>query len=546
MNLLRERVWLRRQSIGLPWVTILFAMSHVFSGSAAVGNLAAWGDGTGTFPSGLTNLMGIAANRSPAIFLRSDGTVVGQTGLSNVAAIGAGYIHGLAARSNGTVAAWGSSLYGETTIPTDLTNAIAVAGGYYDSLALKNDGTVTAWGYNWWGACNVPSGLSNVVAIAAGYYQSLALKRDGRVVAWGYDHQGQQVVPAGLSNVVAIAAGENFDLALKSDGKVVAWGLTESGQTSLPSNLSNVVAIAAGDHHGLALKNDGTVVAWGYNTAGQTNVPLGLSNVVAIAAGGYHSLALTNNGTPSIAWQPLSKQVYSGSTTTLGVGAVGAATLAYQWQFNGADIEAATNSALILTNLQTSDEGDYRVVVTNVLGAITSAVAHLGVLVSVPIISGQPMNKVTVSGTNVAFTVNAEGSQPISYQWQFNGSDLPNETNASLVLTKVRPSNAGNYRAVVINLYDSAITTNATLTILPFRFAVTTGIPLFPEMRTNGFRMRLDAVPADATNVLIYASTNCLNWEPIASGLPFLGLFSFTDRAATNLPLRFYRAEARY
>ena len=44
------------------------------------------------------------------------------------------------------------------------------------------------------------------------------------------------------------------------------------------------------------------------------------------------------------------------------------------------DLADCTNAALVLTNVQTSHAGDYRVVVTNADGAATSDVAHLTVL----------------------------------------------------------------------------------------------------------------------------------------------------------------------
>ncbi|MCX6902202.1 MAG: hypothetical protein NTW03_01725 [Verrucomicrobia bacterium] len=51
----------------------------------------------------------------------------------------------------------------------------------------------------------------------------------------------------------------------------------------------------------------------------------------------------------------------------------------YQWQFNDVDLPGANSSVLILTDLQASNEGLYRVVVTNAAGSVTSAVAELTV-----------------------------------------------------------------------------------------------------------------------------------------------------------------------
>ncbi len=87
---------------------------------------------------------------------------------------------------------------------------------------------------------------------------------------------------------------------------------------------------------------------------------------------------------PVIINQPQTQAVASGATATFTVGASGTAPLAYQWQRNlgagFADLADCTNAVLVLSNAQTWDATDYRVVVTNLSGARTSAVAHFYVL----------------------------------------------------------------------------------------------------------------------------------------------------------------------
>ena len=58
------------------------------------------------------------------------------TGLANVVAIAAGIFHNLALKNNGTVVAWGDNSRGQTNVPTGLSNVVAVAAGDYHSLAL--------------------------------------------------------------------------------------------------------------------------------------------------------------------------------------------------------------------------------------------------------------------------------------------------------------------------------------------------------------------------------------------------------------------------
>ncbi len=80
--------------------------------------------------------------------------------------------------------------------------------------------------------------------------------------------------------------------------------------------------------------------------------------------------------------QPENQSAPIGGTATFTVTASGAGPLAYQWQFDGATLAGATNSMLSLTNVQPAQAGAYTVVVTNRVGAVTSAPARLTVLVA--------------------------------------------------------------------------------------------------------------------------------------------------------------------
>src|SRR4029079_6990212 len=109
------------------------------------------------------------------------------TGLTNIVAVAAGRTHGLALRELGAVTAWTwnpTDAPGLTNVPPNATtNVIAIAAGDDFSLALLRGGTVLGWGRG--AAAHVPDGLFNVTAIAAGPHRALALKSDGTVTEWG-------------------------------------------------------------------------------------------------------------------------------------------------------------------------------------------------------------------------------------------------------------------------------------------------------------------------------------------------------------------------
>ena len=84
-----------------------------------------------------------------------------------------------------------------------------------------------------------------------------------------------------------------------------------------------------------------------------------------------------------------------------------------------------------------------------------------------PVILTQPTGRTTYVSSNVTFNVLASGDPPLGYQWRFNGDPIPGRTNASLTLTGVQFSDIGNYSVTVGNVFGTATSSNAFLTVLP-------------------------------------------------------------------------------
>jgi hypothetical protein len=63
------------------------------------------------------------------------------------------------------------------------------------------------------------------------------------------------------------------------------------------------------------------------------------------------------------------------------------------------------------------------------------------------------------------FTVGVTGgSQPFTYQWAINGTNIDGATNMSLVISNVSAANVGIYTVTVANSFQSVISSGATLT----------------------------------------------------------------------------------
>lgn len=82
---------------------------------------------------------------------------------------------------------------------------------------------------------------------------------------------------------------------------------------------------------------------------------------------------------PVIVTQPSSQLATAGTTATFLVAAAGSPPLSYQWSFDGTSIAGATNATLILPGVQSTNSGNYSVVVANNQGAVTSSNALLTV-----------------------------------------------------------------------------------------------------------------------------------------------------------------------
>ncbi len=506
-------------------------------------------------------------------------------GLANVVSVAAGSSHSLALRADGTVVGWGNNYSGQTNIPAGLSNVVAIAAGGNHNLALKAGGTVVSWGNNVYHQTDVPAGLSNVTAVAGGGGHSLALKSDGTVVAWGDNSEGQTAIPVGLSNVVSIAAGTAHSLALRSDGTVIAWGWNSKNQANVPSVLKNVTAIAGGAYQSLALVHEGppqivggpqsqevsygsnavlSVTAMGWEPlsyrwyrdrvalsdtgrfAGTATATLTISNaqfsdigtytvVVSNALGSVISTgALLNVASPPfITSQSATNQtVRAGTDLMFSASADGTPPLSRQWFFNGNMLAGKTNSSFALTNAQPGDSGIYALLVTNSYGS-TQAVFSLTVTDSPPYILRQPYqddqgvivsNLVVAVGASATVRVIAKGSLPLSYQWRFNGADLPGATNAALTLNQLKYEQTGFYNVVVSNPFGQIISGKVSVSVL--QVLVWSNLPF--NMPTN--------VPPDFTNAVAVAAGNYHVLALKADGRVATWANHYYAALATNVP----------
>jgi hypothetical protein len=84
------------------------------------------------------------------------------------------------------------------------------------------------------------------------------------------------------------------------------------------------------------------------------------------------------------------------------------------------------------------------------------------------VIYSQPVSQTVVRDHTASFAVGAYSTHgyPVSYQWRFNGNQIPYAINSSYQITNVQPANAGTYSVMVWDSFSSALSAPATLTVL--------------------------------------------------------------------------------
>jgi hypothetical protein len=105
-----------------------------------------------------------------------------------------------------------------------------------------------------------------------------------------------------------------------------------------------------------------------------------------------------------------------------------------------------------------------------------------------PTIVTHPQSQQAAEGSNVTFTVVANGTAPLAYQWRRNNVNIPGATSSSYTLFNVDAGDQASYRCLVSNSAGSALSNSGALTV-------------FPDCNGNGI--------SDATDVSSGASDDC-------------------------------------
>jgi hypothetical protein len=386
----------------------------------------------------------------------------------------------------------GSIIPGATASSYTIVHVQTTDAGVYSVDVTNAGGTVTSSGATL--TVNVPAGITTQPlsrAVLVGQNASFSVQASSTAplsYQWRFNGtalSGATSSALTLTNVQTTNAGSYTVVVSNPYGSVVSAVATltvnvPAGIATQPSSQTATQGLNA-TFSVVASGTEPLSYRWRFNgtaLSGATNSVLTLSNVQTNQGGSYTVVVTNSWGSVTsamatltvlvpagIATQPQSQAVVVGLSATFFVTASGTEPLSYQWRFNGTALSGATSSALTLSNVQTTNAGSYTVAVTNSSGSVTSAVATLTVYVR-PRITTQPLSQMVTQGLNATFSVVASGTAPLSYQWQFCGTDVAGATNATLVVTNVQLVQAGNYGVTVTNPWGMAASAPALLTVV--------------------------------------------------------------------------------
>ena len=176
---------------------------------------------------------------------------------------------------------------------------------------------------------------------------------------------------------------------------------------------------------------------------------------------------------PAISTQPQSQTNWVGATVTFTVLASGTEPLAYQWErdtgfLDFSDLAGCTATSLYLTNVQPADAVNYRVVVTNAHGAVTSAVARLSVIPLPTVQFSASLCHVAEYAGGVTLTVlrSGDSSGPVSVD--FATANITATAGADYVVTNGTlffPANVNRQNLTVPILNDGLVENTETFRV---------------------------------------------------------------------------------
>lgn len=209
-------------------------------------------------------------------------------------------------------------------------------------------------------------GGTNVFTNAAGLFRPYLARLNSR----GQIDPGFEVDPGLIERTIGVGAA-----AVQLDGRIVAAAMLDGGSNAIVRLLPNGQLDPAfpelgfqGSAQSILIQDDGRIVVAG-----------SVTRVNGYARRGLFRLLGDAPGAPAITRQPEELSLNEGQLGALTAGVSVSAATGFQWHRGTERLVGETNALLRLRRARPGDAGDYWMVASNSLGAVTSAVARVTV-----------------------------------------------------------------------------------------------------------------------------------------------------------------------
>ncbi len=118
-----------------------------------------------------------------------------------------------------------------------------------------------------------------------------------------------------------------------------------------------------------------------------------------------------------------------------------------------------------------------------------------------PFIVSQPADQIVPVGAPASFCVGVSGSLPLGYRWFRDGAPIAGGSQSCYTLTNCQLADSGSrFSCLVSNAYGSVLSSDATLTVVPYVPVITQSNVFYPNVLTyNFYNMPAPAGPGTLT-----------------------------------------------
>jgi sugar lactone lactonase YvrE len=352
---------------------------------------------------------------------------------------------GVAGDSNGTNN--GAQFDTPTGVAVDGAGNLYVA-DYQNSTVRKiTPGPGTNWSVSTLTGTAGVNGFSNGPVGVALFNHPYGVAVDGLTNLYVSDYDNQVIRLISADGVVSTYAGNPGASAFANGTGTNALFDNPAGLAL--DSLGNLYVADSGNNVVRKIAPGGvtSTVAGEEGVSGSANGPLGLLNSpLGLAVDASNNVFVADTGNNTI------REIASGG---------GLSTVAATARFAGS-ADGVSNAAQFDNPIGVAVDASGNVYVADVFN---NAIREMSPYFGQALVLTPSPNQSATAGADATFAPLIAGTAPLTYQWLFNGANIPGATLASLTITNVQASSAGSYQLSVSNSFGGFVGAATVLSV---------------------------------------------------------------------------------